>query len=298
MLTILTDLYKLAAKNKKKKIIVAAAHDRNVLEAVSFAKHSNLIDAILVGKAKEIEKLASENHFDISNIEIINEEEETKAAEISVKLIYEKKGDILMKGKLNTATLIKTVLKKEYGLITSKRLSHLAIFELKNYHKLLAMTDGAINIAPNVQKKADIINNAVDYLMKLGIKNPKVAALAGVEFLNPQMPATIDAVKLVEMNKKGEIKNCIVDGPLAFDNAISKESALHKGITSEVAGDADLLLVSEIEVGNVLYKALMYMADAKCAGIVVGASVPIVLTSRSDSKGTKLNSIALAAAIK
>ena len=272
--------------------------DKNVLDAIAFAQQSNLADALLIGYAKEIERLAIENNFDLSNNEIIDEADEIKASEIAVKLIHEKKGDILMKGKLHTATLIKSILKKEYRLLNSNRLSHIAIFELRNYHKLLAMTDGAINIAPNVQKKADIINNAVKFLIKIGIENPKVAVLAGVEFLTPKMPATVDAVKLKEMNQNGEIKNCVVDGPLAFDNAVNKESALLKGIKSNVAGDADLLLVPEIEVGNVLYKSLMYMADAKCAGVVLGASVPIVLTSRADLKATKLNSIALAAAIE
>ncbi len=297
MLTILTDLYKLAGKNKKKIIAVAAAHNRHVLEAAVFASSTNLADSILIGNAKEIETIAFENNFNISGFEIIDTPDDMSSAITAVKLIHDNKADILMKGLLNTATIIKAVLNKEYGLIQQKRLSHLALFELKNYHKLLAMTDGAINIAPSVQRKADIIGNAVEYLNKLGIETPKVAALAGVEFVNPNMPATLDAAKLKEMNQNGEIKNCIIDGPLAFDNAVSKESARNKEIISDVAGDADLLLVPDIEAGNILYKSLIYMADAKCAGIVIGAKVPIVLTSRSDSKTTKLNSIALAAAI-
>ena len=298
MLNIFTDLYKLTSHKKKKKVVVAAAHNIDVLEAITFAYTTNLADAILIGNAKEIEKIANENNFNISNLEIIDVSDDIKSAEIAVKCIYEQQADILMKGRLNTAIIIKAVLSKKYGLIKNNRLSHLALFELKNYHKLLGMTDGAINIAPGLRQKSEIINNAVEYLNKLGIENPKVAALAGVEFVNPAMPATLDAHDLKEMYLKGSIKNCIIDGPLAFDNAINKGSAQNKNIISEVAGDADLLLVPNIESGNILYKSLMYMADAKCAGVVIGAKVPIVLTSRSDTKTTKINSIALAAAIE
>ncbi len=201
-----------------------------------------------------------------------------------------------MKGKTGSATLLRSVLNKEWGLRTGNLLSHFALFEVATYKKVIAVTDVAMNIAPSLHDKIAIVNNSVDCLNRLGYKNPKVAVLGAVEMVNENMKATLDAALLSKMNQRDQIKNCIIDGPLAFDNAVSLESAQLKGIKSEVAGDTDLLLMPDIEVGNVLYKSLVFFANAKVASIILGASVPIVLTSRSDSEQAKYDSILLAAA--
>jgi phosphate butyryltransferase len=210
-------------------------------------------------------------------------------------MVSSKQADILMKGKVGTSTLLKCVLNKEWGLRTGHLLSHFALFEVDTYHKLFAVSDVAMNIAPNLQDKIAIVNNAIDCLHKLGIPMPKVAVLGAVEMVNENMEATLDAALLSKMNQRDQIKGCIIDGPLAFDNAVSLESAQHKGIRSEVAGDTDLLLMPDIEVGNVLYKSLVFFAKAKVASVILGALAPIVLTSRSDSEQAKYDSILLAA---
>jgi phosphate butyryltransferase len=213
----------------------------------------------------------------------------------SVKMVHDGKADVLMKGKVGTSDMLRSVLNKEYGLRTGNLLSHFAYFEVETYHKLIAVTDVAMNIAPNLTEKISILNNAVRVLNNLGIQKPKVAVLGAVEKVSTEMNATLDAALLSKMNQRDQILNCIVDGPLAFDNAISFESAKHKEIKSEVAGDTDLLLMPDIEVGNVLYKTLVFFAKAKVASMIVGASAPIVLTSRSDSEQAKFDSIVLAA---
>ena len=227
--------------------------------------------------------------------EIVHEEDDHVAIEKSVRLVSSGKAQILMKGACGTADLLKGVLKKEGGLRTGSLLSHFALFELSNYHKLLSVSDVAISIAPGLPEKIHIIKNAVEFLHNLGVANPKVAIIAAVEKVTEAMVATLDASKLAEMNEEGVITGCVIDGPLALDNAISAESAILKGITSEVAGDADLLVMPQIESGNVLYKALTLLANAKVASVVLGARAPIVLTSRADSRDSKLNSILLAA---
>jgi phosphate butyryltransferase len=201
-----------------------------------------------------------------------------------------------MKGKVGTSTLLKCVLNKEWGLRTGNLLSHFALFEVDTYPKVIAVTDVAMNIAPNLQDKIAIINNSVSCLVRLGYKMPKVAVLGAVEMVNENMEATLHAALLSKMNQRDQIRNCIIDGPLAFDNAVSLESAQLKGIRSEVAGDTDLLLMPDIEVGNVLYKSLVFFAKAKVAAVILGARVPIVLTSRSDSEQAKYDSILLSAA--
>ena len=210
-------------------------------------------------------------------------------------MVHDGKADVLMKGKVGTSDMLKHVLNKEYGLRTGKLLSHFAYFEVETYHKLIAVTDVAMNIAPNLTEKIAILNNSVRVLNNLGIEKPKVAVLGAIEKVNTEMSATLDAALLSKMNQRDQILNCIVDGPLAFDNAISFESARYKEIKSEVAGDTDLLFMPDIEVGNVLYKTLVFFAKAKVASMIVGASAPIVLTSRSDSEQAKFDSILLAA---
>ncbi|HSL93909.1 MAG TPA: bifunctional enoyl-CoA hydratase/phosphate acetyltransferase, partial [Bacillota bacterium] len=220
-----------------------------------------------------------------------------EAAKAAVKLVKDGKAQMLMKGLVGTADILRAVLDRENGLRTDKILSHVAILEVPAYHKLLFMTDGGQNIAPDLAQKKEITQNAVDMARALGNPRPKVAALAALELVNPKMPATVDARALMEMAQSGELENCIVEGPIAFDGAISAEAAAHKGMKSEVAGDVDVLVVPFIEVGNVLYKSLVYLANTRVAGLIAGASAPIVLTSRSDSHEAKLLSIAAASVI-
>jgi len=202
--------------------------------------------------------------------------------------------DVLMKGMVATSTFMKAVLSREAGLRTNRTLSHIALFQIPNRERLIGVTDAAIHIAPTLEEKVDIIANAVDAMTDIGYELPRVAAIAAVEVVNPQMAATTDAALLAQMNRRGQIKGCVVDGPLALDNAVDMVAAKQKGIESEVAGQADLLLVPYIEVGNVLYKSMMYFAGASVAAIVVGAAAPVVLTSRADTAEAKLYSLAFA----
>ncbi len=273
---------------------LAVAQDAHALDAAYQAFKKKIVEPILVGDEKKIKQIAEEHNFDLTGIEIIDETNNRKAIEVAVRLVSEKKAEILMKGNVGTADLLRGVLNKEWGLRKGSILSHLSIFEIPTYHKLLALTDVAMNIAPDLQAKVGILKNAVEYMNNIGMKNPKVAVVGAVETVNESMPATIDAAILAKMSQRKQIKGCIVDGPFAFDNAVSKESAAHKGIEGEVAGDADLLLMPTIEAGNVLYKALGF-TGSNLAAVILGASAPIVLTSRADSEEAKLNSIVLAA---
>ncbi len=293
------ELYSLIAKQTKvKKLSVAVAQDAHALSAVIEAKNKGYVIPYLVGDEAKIKEIALKEQLDLSNTHIINETDETLAVKKAVQLVSSGEADILMKGYVATGTLLRGVLNSEWGLKKAKVLSHLAFYELPNYHKLLALTDVAMNIAPDLNEKIEIINNSVSFMNSIGIEKPKVAILGAVETVSDKMPATIDAAILSKMQERGQIKNCIIDGPLAFDNAISKESAEHKKIASQVAGDADLLVFPTIEAGNVIYKALAYFVESKSAAVILGAKAPIVLTSRSDSEETKLNSIVLAAVSK
>ena len=278
-----------------KKIALAVAQDKHALQAVQAAYLENIIEPILVGNREEIVKIAGKINFDITNIKIVHKEDNAQAVQSAVQLVRNGDAHILMKGNVATATLLKGVLNKEWGLRSGKILSHLALFEIKNYHKLLGITDVAMNIAPDLDTKIAILNNAVAYMNKIGVKNPKVAAISAAETVNSSMLSSVDAAIIAKMSDRKQLSDCIVDGPLALDNAISKKSAEHKGIDSKVAGDADLLLVPNIDAGNVLYKSLSFFADVNIAAVILGAKAPIVLTSRSDSHETKQNSIKLAA---
>jgi phosphate butyryltransferase len=293
----LSDLKKLVGGSPSKKLVLAAAHDNSSLGAVLRARKDGIIEPYLVGDKDAILNIASAFGYDLTGLNIIHEPDNQKAMEQAVKMVSSGQAQILMKGKVGTSSLLKCVLNKEWGLRTGKLLSHIAIFEVNTYHKLLAVTDVAMNIAPKLHDKISIVNNSVECLNKLGIKLPKVAVLGAVEMVNENMESTLDAALLSKMNQRDQIKNCIIDGPLAFDNAVSLESANQKGINSEVAGDTDILLMPDIEVGNVLYKTLVFFAKAKVASMILGASAPIVLTSRSDSEQAKYDSILLAAAV-
>lgn len=292
----LSDLKAIVAGGPMKKLVLAAAQDQHSLGAVIRAWKDNVIEPILIGDKEGIQNICATNNYDITGLRIIHEPDMDMAVEMSVKMVSNKQADVLMKGKIGTSTLLKHILNKEWGLRTGNLLSHFALFEVETYHKVIAVTDVAMNIAPNLKDKISIINNSVACLIKLGYVMPKVAVLGAVEMVNESMEATLDAALLSKMNQRDQIRNCIIDGPLAFDNAVSLESAQHKGIRSEVAGDTDLLLMPNIEVGNVLYKSLVFFAKAKVAAVILGARVPIVLTSRSDSEQAKYDSILLSAA--
>ena len=296
MLKKLSELREIVKTLPRKKLVLAVAQDEHSLEAVMAATEMKVIDPILVGDRIKIEDIAAEKEIDISKATIIDEPNVNQAVAKSVKLVHFGEAEILMKGRVGSADLLKGVLNKEWGLRKNPVISHIALFEVPAYHhKLIALTDVAMNIAPDLTGKVNILNNAIEFLNKLGIEQPKIAVLGAVELVNEMMPATLDAALLSKMADRDQIPNCLIDGPLAFDNAISAASALHKGIRSNVAGDADLLLLPDIEAGNVLYKAFVFFANAKVAACVLGASAPIVLTSRSDSEESKLDSIILAA---
>jgi len=296
MLTELSQLRDLLDKDHKpKKLVLAASEDAHSLNAVVNAAEQLIIRPVLVGNKEQTTGMAEILNLDISKYEFFEADTPVESVKTAVKLVHDGKADVLMKGKVGTSDMLRSILNKEYGLRTGKLLSHFAYFEVETYHKLIAVTDVAMNIAPNLTEKISILNNSVQILNNLGIAKPKVAVLGAVEKVNTEMDATLDAALLSKMNQRDQILNCIVDGPLAFDNAISFESAKHKEIKSEVAGDTDLLLMPDIEVGNVLYKTLVFFAKAKVASMIVGASAPIVLTSRSDSEQAKFDSILLAA---
>ncbi|NLX81872.1 MAG: bifunctional enoyl-CoA hydratase/phosphate acetyltransferase [Proteiniphilum sp.] len=300
MISNLSTLIERAKENPPKGVVVAAAEDVAVLGAIKKAVEEGVVYPILVGNKSEIEKVANSIQFDLSNIEIINNDDNDSlhSAEIAIEQIHKGKASILMKGNIATGTLLKAVLNKEKGLRKSKILSHVAFFESPYYHKLLCVTDVAMNISPSLEDKVHILNNAVEACHKIGIDRPKVAVVAAVETVNPKMKATIEAAELTEMNKNGVITGCVVDGPLAIDNAVSKDAAALKDITGEVAGDCDIILAPYIEAGNMFYKALNFLGGASVAAIIMGATVPIVLTSRADSTQSKFMSIALAASMK
>jgi phosphate butyryltransferase len=276
-----------------KKMAVAVAQAEDVLKAVEAARKEGLTDSILVGEKKEIIQIANEMGIDPANYEIIDKTDKTEAARCAVELVRNKKASILMKGMIGTARILKAILDKEIGLRTDRMLSHVYTLQIKGYDRLLTMTDGAMSISPDLKQKAQIIQNAIYYAHSMGIEKPKVAAVAALELVNPDMPATIDAACLAKMSERGQIVGGIVDGPLGFDNAISKEAAKHKGVESPVSGEVDIVLVPNIESGNIFAKGLVYLAKAVPAGLLLGAKAPVVLVSRSDSAQSKLYSIAL-----
>ena len=279
----------------KKKVAVVSAQDEHTLEAVFKAKKDNIVEPILIGNKKKIIEILSRLHESVLEESIINVESDSEAAEKAVELINENKADFIMKGKIQTADLLRAVVNKENGLRTGKVMSHIVIHEIPTYHKLLAVTDGGMMMYPNLDEKKQILENAVSTFLALGYENPKVAVLAAVETVNPKMQESVDADMLKKMNIKGEIKNCIVEGPISYDLTMSKESASIKGFVSPVTGEADIIVVPNITVGNILGKSLVYSAGAKMAGFIVGAKVPIVLTSRGSTSEEKYLSLALSA---
>ncbi len=294
----LKDLKNLIDKNNKSRLIVVAAEEENVLEAVAHAYNDNLIEPILVGNEKLIREYIDKNKFNLDDIEIIPAETFEQSAEISIKLINEGRGDFLIKGLVDTSILLKAVLNKEWGLRTGKQLSHVMLYELPTYHKLLMLTDGGMVTYPDTDTKIELIKNAYESAKRLGYKEFKVACLAAKEKLNPKMQATVEAAEIKEKYKNGEFEEgIIIEGPIALDLAVSKEAAQIKKFESPVAGDADLLLVHNIEMGNGIGKAITYFGNGIGAGVVMGAKVPIVLVSRSDDFNAKYYSILFGSAI-
>lgn len=290
----LNELLEKAKKRGPKKVSVAVAEDEVVLNALERARKEGIINAILVGNKDKIAEISVKNNINLENYEVIDEKDEYNAAKTAVKLVADKSADFIMKGKIKTGDLMREVLKEEYNLRTGKTLSLVSVFEIPLYHKLLVVSDAGMTIAPTLEQKVDIINNSVLVARTaLDIENPKVAILGAVEVVNPKMPATIEAAILSKMNARKQIKGCIVDGPFALDNAVSIEAAKHKGIESKVAGDADILIMPDIEAGNIFYKAMVFLGGAKVASSIVGAKVPVALTSRADSDEAKLLSLAL-----
>lgn len=281
-----------------KKIAVAVAQDDAVLEAVHAAKERNIADAILVGDEDKIKEIAASFNIDLSGFEIIDVKDTTEAAHTAVKLVHDGEADMYMKGLIDTKGFLKSVLDKEVGLRTGKTLSHVALFEVEGYERLLFLSDVAFIPYPSLEDKAGIINNTVEVAHACGIECPKVAPLAAVEVINPKMQATVDAGELTRMNEEGSITGCIVDGPLSMDLAIDPEAARHKGATGrKIVGDADILLFPDIHAGNITYKTLVHTTKSKNGCILTGTKAPVILTSRSDSFETKVNSIALAAIV-
>lgn len=294
----LSELIERAKSKPKRKIAVAAAEDEPVLKSIMAAMKEEIVTPILIGNKADIEKIALSIDFDLSDVQIVhNDKGANESARIAVSMVKSGEADILMKGFVSTGALLKAVLDKENGLRKGKILSHVAFFESPHYHKLLCVTDVAMNMDPDFDTKIHILNNAVEACHNIGIEVPKVAVVAAVEVVNPKMEATIHAAMMKTMSDRKQFTGCIVDGPLALDNAVNKEAAHHKGIVSEVAGDCDVILVPNLEAGNMFYKALNFMGGATVAAVIMGASVPIVLTSRSDSGSSKMYSIALAAAM-
>jgi len=279
--------------------LTAVAHpcDESSLRAVVTAWKEDLIEPVLVGPEERIRKIAAENDIDISGLRIVNTPHSHASAAEAVRLVREGGCTVLMKGSLHTDELMSEVVKPDTGLRTERRISHAYIMDVPTYHKTLIITDTAINIYPGLDDKVDICRNAIDLAHILGIEKPKVAILSAVETVTSKIRSTLEAAALCKMAERGQITGAILDGPLAFDNAISREAADIKGIKSEVAGDADIMIVPDLEAGNMLAKQLTYMARAEGAGIVLGARVPIILASRSDSLRTKIASCAVAVLI-
>lgn len=288
----------LIAGKPKGKIAIVAAHDSNVLSSIKEVYEKGYIDPILIGDKEKIFRIADEVGLDISRMSIVKELEDAQSARLAVNMVNSREADILMKGYLHTAELLKAVLDKENGLRTRNVISHVCIFEVETYGKLLFITDAGININPDLKQKAEIIQNAVNVAISLGINKPKVAVLSALEVVNPSIQSTIDAAALSKMAQRGQIVNCLVDGPLAMDNAINLDAALHKNIESEVAGDADILMVPNIESGNILVKTLAFLYKSKSCSILTGTKVPLVVTSRADDRITKYYSILLSIALR
>ena len=298
MINKLEDILQQLKGDKKVILSVAAAHDEEVLLAIQSAVEKNIIVPVLIGEENKIRDISKEIGFNLDGIKIIQKNTIEECAETAVKLVSSKEADFVMKGLLDTSVILKAVLNKEWGLRTDSLLSHVMVYEIPTYDKLLVTTDGGMNISPDYEQKVKILKNAIEATKPLGLEEIKVACLAAKEKVNPKMQATVDARALQEAGERGEFGEGVIgEGPLAFDLAVSKEAAKIKNFDSKVAGETDIMLMPTIEVGNGIGKALTYFAGGKSAGIIMGAKAPIVLVSRADSHESKLYSIAYGALI-
>lgn len=280
-----------------KRMAVAVADDEHTLQAALHARSEGIARPVLVGDKAEILRILATLGESVPDEDIYDAEDGKSACEKAVALVREGKADFLMKGKIDTSVLLKAVVNKENGLGAGKLMSHFTIFEIPSYHKLLTPVDGGMVTYPTLEQKKEIIQNTVDTLLAMGYDNPKVGVLACVEKVNPKMPETVEAAELAAMNERGEIRNCIVEGPISYDCAVSKEIADYKGLDSKVAGDVDVLLAPNIHAGNIMGKMLTVTCGAKMAGFIVGARCPIVMVSRGSSAEEKYLSIAVATAV-
>ncbi len=276
------------------KIAVAAGHSAECVAALKQAREIGLAEGILIGDAKKIWALADEIGFDLPAHQVLNEPDDIKAARLAVAMVRDGNAGLLMKGKLGTAELMRAVLDRESGIRTGRLLSQVIVFEVPGFHRLMLMTDAAINIAPTLAQKAELCRNAIEVAHAIGIEKPNLAVLCALEQVNPEMPATVDAAALVVMNRRGQIQGAFVDGPVALDAPLSRFAAECKGIDSPIVENTDIFLAPDIEAANILYRAILYFARGESGGIVVGAKAPLILLSRAESPATKLRSIALA----
>ncbi len=284
-------------RSERKRVVVAAAADTHTLEAVFAAVRDGIVSPVLVGDKARIQEILAEMGVRVPDCDLYNEPEPEGAAARAVSLIREGKGDFLMKGRLETAQMLRPVVNRQTGIGTGRLMSHFTIFEAPHYHKLFLAVDGGMVTYPTMEQKRGILENTVEVLHRLGYENPKVGILTAVEKVNPKMPETVEADMLFQMYRRGEITGCTVAGPISLDIAMDAEAARIKGYDSPVAGDADVLVVPNIHVGNVLGKSVTVIARGKMAGFIVGAQVPIILTSRSSSAEEKYLSIVLSSAV-
>ncbi len=275
------------------KIAVAAGHDPDVIGALKQARELNLADGIFIGNSEKIHFLAKKVGLDLAAEQVLHEADESVAARKAIGLIREGKARLLMKGKINTATLIRAVLDKETGLRTRRLLSQVIVFQVPNFNRLMVMTDAASNIAPTLEHKAEICRNAIEVAHSIGIEKPNLAALCALEFVNPEMPATVDAAGLTMMNRRGQLTGAYVEGPIALDVPLSRFAAERKVIDSPLVEKTDIFVAPDIEAANILYRAILYFARGESGGIVVGAKVPLILLSRAETPETKIRSIAI-----
>jgi phosphate butyryltransferase len=281
----------------RQRIAVAVGQDPDVIESLKIAGEMELADGIFVGDAGKIRNMADKVGLEIPASKLINETDPTSCAQKAIDLVRNGKADLLMKGKVSTATLIKAVLDREQGLRTARHLSQVVVFEVPGFNRLMIMSDAAINIAPTLAQKAEIARNCIEVAHAIGIAEPKVVALCALEFVNPDMPATVDAAALTLMNRRGQITGGYIEGPLALDVPLSEFAADRKNIKSPVVADTDIFLHPNIEAANIFYRAVIYFAKGESGGVIVGAKVPIILLSRAESPQTKIHSIAIAALV-
>ena len=290
----LYQLVEAACQKGPVKIAVAAGHDPDVMEALKRARELNLAEGMLVGNPEKMVPLAQSVGFELRKDQVIPEPDDTASARTAIALVREGTCSLLMKGKINTAALVRAVLDKEAGLRTGRLLSQVIVFQVPGMSRLMLMSDAAINIAPTVEQKAEICRNAIEVAHAIGIEKPNLAALCAFEFVNSEMPATLDAACLSMMCQRGQIKGAYIEGPIALDVPLSKFAADRKGVSSPLTENTDILIAPDIEAANIMYRAIIYFGQGESGGVVMGARVPLILLSRAETPETKLRSIAIA----